>query len=290
MSLNLHIVVRLIVNSLAVILFAPSLGADQVTDDGREDLYQIEFILFKQAAPDLSVLEYEKSTSALPDAKEFLTVFPYLTQPLSPYQRAGLSDSAELSLAETAERLVGDGYSVLMQGAWHESIGNDSRSLPIRLSSEKRPFSCPFWSWICNRSMHQEQNVDSDGSDQDLEVDVEADDGEQFFGQLVIRRSRYMHAELHIDYYFKQRVLYKSLLEYLGKPAYDQAPLSALVVPSGTYDDVAAYGYESSSLINVRSFTFKQSRRVKNNEIHYLDHPYLGMIVSIKRIDQEEAL
>jgi hypothetical protein len=31
--------------------------------------------------------------------------------------------------------------------------------------------------------------------------------------------------------------------------------------------------------------TFKQSRKVITGEIHYFDHPYIGMIVQIRRFD-----
>lgn len=279
MSLNVQMIARLMLNALVVLVFTPALLVTDAAAEELENLYQIEFILFKQAEPDLSVLEFEKATNDASAPERFLTVFPYLAQPLSSFQRAGLDEAAELSLADQTERLTKKGYQVLQQGVWQEQIANDSRSLPVRLSSDERPFDCPFWSWICTSSQHEGQEVDIENSTMT----------EEFRGQLVIRRSRYMHAELSVDYYFKQPVRYTSLLEYLEIPLDNPAPVSALLIPSVQSDEESMFfADQESKLINVKSFTFKQSRRVKNNEIHYLDHPYLGMIVSIKRIEQSE--
>lgn len=267
--------------NLAAGLMAVSFLASNAFAEEQENLYQIEFILFKQAAPDLSVLEFEKATEQSSDSGAFLTIFPNLGAPLSPYQRTGLGETAELTLVDQVERLNKKGFTVLSQGAWQEQLENDSQSLPVRLSSEARPFDCEFWRWICP-SPHPEND--------DLEVENQGVAAQQeFLGQLVIRRSRYMHAELHIDYYFKRPVLYGTLLEYIEDSDYARPPMSALLVPStDTGDGEALYANHATRMISVKSFSFEQSRRVKNNEIHYLDHPYLGMIVSIKRIEPSE--
>ena len=281
--MNVLNITRQLIKNLAVAIFTAAVLVSEALAEVQENLYQIEFILFKQATPDLPVLEFEKATADIPVAGDFLTVFPYLTDALSRYQRAGLNEMAELSLAGQTERLDKKGYAVLAQGAWQERLANDSRSLPVRLSSEERPFDCPFWSWVCSVSKHAKQTADTDAGTLDSKPQ------EQFHGQLTIRRSRYMHAEVHLDYYFKRPVMYKSLLEYLETPFYGRAPVSALLVPQVQTSELESLNIdEQSGLINVKSFTFKQSRRVKNNEIHYLDHPYLGMIVSIKRIEQSD--
>lgn len=278
-SLNVQMIARLLLNALVALILTPTYLVSDAAAEELGNLYQVEFILFKQAEPDFSVLEFEKATNDASAFERFLTVFPHLAQPLSPFQRAGLGENAELSLTDQTERLTKKGYEVLQQGAWQEQIANDSRSLPIRLSSEERPFDCPFWSWICTSS-----------SPESGEVDIEKSEiKEEFLGQLIIRRSRYMHAEAHVDYYFKQPVRYANLLEYFEEPFNNRAPISSLLIPSVHSDEESmSFANQASTSINVKSFTFKQSRRVKNNEIHYLDHPYLGMIISIKRIEQSE--
>ncbi|KZY73029.1 hypothetical protein A3742_06905 [Oleiphilus sp. HI0071] len=283
MSLNVFSIISQLFKGFAAILLAATLLASFAFAEDTENLYQIEFVLFKQATPDLSILEFEKASNTAPPAEAYLTVFPYLAEPLSPLQRVGLDALSQLSLAGQADRLNEQGYMVLSQGAWQEQITNDTRSLPIRLSSETRPFDCPFWSWICSPAQIEGEEVN-------LEQKI-SEPTEAYLGQLVIRRSRYMHAEVHIDYYFKKTVRYRTLLEYFEKPFYDRAPISALFIPAAhTKSEGSSDTTLSSSLINVKSFTFKQSRRIKNSEIHYLDHPYLGMIISIKRIEASESL
>ena len=40
--------------------------------------------------------------------------------------------------------------------------------------------------------------------------------------------------------------------------------------------------------LTVKSIRFQQNKRVRSNEIHYFDHPYMGMIVQIRRHKQLE--
>ena len=40
--------------------------------------------------------------------------------------------------------------------------------------------------------------------------------------------------------------------------------------------------------MGAKAINFKQSRRVISGEIHYFDHPYMGMIVQIRRYKRPE--
>ena len=42
----------------------------------------------------------------------------------------------------------------------------------------------------------------------------------------------------------------------------------------------------SSTPIPLKSIHFNQNKRVRSNEIHYFDHPYMGMIVQVRRHEQ----
>jgi len=42
----------------------------------------------------------------------------------------------------------------------------------------------------------------------------------------------------------------------------------------------------NSEPIPLKSIRFQQNKRVKSNEIHYFDHPYMGMIIQIRRHNQ----
>lgn len=44
----------------------------------------------------------------------------------------------------------------------------------------------------------------------------------------------------------------------------------------------------NSTPIPLQSIHFKQNKRVRSNEIHYFDHPYMGMIVQIRRHEQTQ--
>ena len=37
----------------------------------------------------------------------------------------------------------------------------------------------------------------------------------------------------------------------------------------------------------LKPFNFKQKRRMKSDEIHYIDHPLVGMILQVRKLDHD---
>ena len=287
-------VARSVIKSGIILLLAQVFSASLLFAEEAEapDRYQIEFILFKQASPDLSVLEYERVSSPITPSAPYLSLNPYSEHALSSTQRAKPKENYEQTLSETEERLLKKGYEVLAKGSWIEPMSKDSRSLPLRLSSAETGYDHPFWFSEWQISRLEQGNTDNEESDGESNEESTPDFREEhFYGELTLRRSRYLHAELRLDYYFKEPVFYKNMMDYLFAPFDQRLPFAGLLIPSMMVEqDGFAYDQQNSNLVTVKSFGFEQSRRIKISEVHYLDHPYLGMIITINRVKESEVL
>ena len=281
-------VARTIIKIGIIAVFLQIFGVSRLMAEEAMDRYQIEFILFKQASPDNSVLEYERVASPLSPSKTHLNLNSYSEYAIATNQRPKLKPEQEHALAQTEQRLQKQGYEILAKGSWIEPMSKDSRSLPLRLTSARSDYNYPFW-----YNEYQISSLEQGDIDQAESVESNAQDGlqEHFYGELVIRRSRYMHAELRLDYYFQKPVYYQNITDYLFTPFHERQAFITLLIPS-MLDDVEGLDYDetNSTLATVKSFTFKQSRRIKNAEVHYLDHPYMGMIITINRVKESEVL
>lgn len=259
--------------------------------------YQIEFVLFKQSSPDMEVLEYEKILKPLAPVSNPVQLYPYAAQAPSENHLAALDDQQESVLANTANRLRKQNYEILAEGSWQQALDNDTRSRALALRPEK--VLQPFW------LKPKPQSDETDGSTEPelaseelseqrtssvyLEPNPRQTMTEDFYGELTIKRSRYTHAEIELDYRFKQYVHYPHLLDYLNAGFFGSSFVS-LVSPLSSNGLAAIPEDEQLAELTVKSFKFEQSRRIKSGEIHYLDHPYLGLIVTIKRLKQDELL
>lgn len=61
------------------------------------------------------------------------------------------------------------------------------------------------------------------------------------------------------------------------------------VTLAGPDEGFVANGDEEQQLTQLVSYKFDQKRRVRSGEIHYFDHPKLGMIIQIRKIPEPQA-
>lgn len=104
--------------------------------------------------------------------------------------------------------------------------------------------------------------------------------------------SRYLH--VYTDLYFTSPVEWTALprsqsgagdrdLEGTGEPGNE----SGTDEPSaGTGMMHIARGPDGSAML---SYPFKQHRRMRSGELHYLDHPVLGLLIRVDRAEEEET-
>ncbi len=115
-----------------------------------------------------------------------------------------------------------------------------------------------------------------------LKISYEISEKTSLFGELQIKRSRFTHAEFELfmadRVYFKHRNIKNWLLSA-------QPMFSVVNILSPIQQPLALN--ESNELAEVffNIHYLRESRRIKQDEIHYLDHPVLGVIVTISPVE-----
>ncbi len=222
-------------------------------EDVAEDWYQIEAILFEHTQSDLEILRHEHPEKLMPSQrKDFLTYYE-LGKPLSDRHIAPLED-AQRDLLEAYNRLMLDPLTrPVFYYAWKQKLPRNEELLPVRIF--EGPQSGPF---------------------------------AMFEGYLHLRRNRYTHVAIDV---FKNDFLhlpYDTLARWLLEDEFERWPLGWLVQPLALQN--GALATKGFSYLPQNTLRLSQSRRVKDGETHYIDHPAMGLIVTIKSIASPHSL
>jgi len=99
-------------------------------------------------------------------------------------------------------------------------------------------------------------------------------------GQLHLYRSRYLHlvSDLKVQHWQsleRNSPLDKSIKVLPNHPIFEEN-----IIPSKSSTPLTAIDE-----VPLRAAIIKQSRRMRSNELHYIDHPLLGILVRVKPID-----
>jgi len=273
------------------LLLASSISAEEnyAEEQADETLYQIEFVLFKHVNADLSQLEYETAQAPYSLPQQLSYLYPYSKYAPSSNQLAPVPASAKKDLDSVVARLEkSSDTEVLISGAWQQTMAKESESTPVMLSSPIKQDRTFFGSMLAasvesesdDSGLNTSSNTSSNTSKPASQIPITE---ERFRGQLQVKRSRYNHAAIWLEYGFHQRFLYSNLLDWFFLNDATRSDFKHLVlpVPESVADE------HDTTWLPISSFEFKQSRRLKEGEIHYLDHPYLGLIVTVSRVEQE---
>lgn len=186
-----------------------------------------------------------------PYPKQKQQQFSYLVksaQPLSPYQFTRL-DSSSMQLADALKKLSRRrDIKILDHGAWQQELISDVRIAPMRISKQL------------------ENNT-------------------SLFGELQIRRSRFTHAEFSIFLAESLTFMYSDIKPWFLTPQL-AGTIFDLLLPISA--DPAVVTLTGTQKVYFNILHLKESRRIKQGEVHYLDHPALGVMVTINPIDPPE--
>jgi len=101
-----------------------------------------------------------------------------------------------------------------------------------------------------------------------------------FVGTVTLSVERYLHFAANLLY--RQPVIQHSAIPVSDLDLWYDRPWPTLIEPQGP-----AYRLESWQA--VRGFQLKESRRMRSRKIHYLDHPFMGLVVMITPVELPEA-
>ena len=241
------------------------------------DWYQVEFVLFEQLEGARTELRFEANEYSPLQTNDYQYYFetPYYDEgyPLLPGRHFSAIATEDSELSNSAKRLDRDRRTGLLTfAAWHQPIDNDSATLPLKLS-------------------------------------MQLSGGRQLEGYVRVRRERYMHIEVDIFLFTPQYFLNIDWIDWLSSPL--SRPLISLLIPESsslaendapltentinqTYvvSDELNFNEDkmisSQTMLAMNLIRFQDSRRVKEGELHYLDHPALGLVASIKKLEYTE--
>lgn len=236
--------------------------------------FDIEVIIFKRAV----------------DAEQTAESWP-MTQPQIDLERAGsFSDASYRSkkgvqmlpysayelTEEAAELKKHAGFEVLMHKAWRQ--GDQGRfGAPTFHIQAGRDFS--------NRFNADGSMIGSETKDQALEGITEESIPKPLYqldGKLQIYVEHYLYADVELD--LKAPSVREVTLETADQTELNQELSDQeQVVQVGLMEDVTPTVHKQEFL---KSYRFDQKRRMRSTETHYLDHPLMGVIVQVRRVNQ----
>ncbi len=229
-----------------LVLLALLLAHSVVANEGEsENWYQVELIVFEHVGSDTHVLRYEESQYRPPEERSYVHFYT-LGKPLS--------EEFQLVPLKAEERVLGEAYS--------------------RLSQSSKTRTILYQSWL--QEIPRNQSVAA----MKLAAGPVTGGRYQTEGQLSLKRNRYVHAELslyHSDFWL---LPYQSVVDWLMADAETAMALPWLAIPA----DAEVLFNANSSPVAYNTVVLKQSRRIKDGELHYIDHPAIGAIVTVKEI------
>ncbi len=102
-------------------------------------------------------------------------------------------------------------------------------------------------------------------------VKIDGESSEQLSGTLKLTLSRYLH--INTDLIYREPLSEESLDQQVGTPN--------VFSPS---EEPAALSFEP----RFQAYHMKQSRRMRSRELHYLDHPLIGMAILVTPYEEEK--
>jgi len=154
----------------------------------------------------------------------------------------------ELHLGSAANRLEGSGnYRVLMSAGWYEAFPPDYKGQPLRIEIGK---------WL------------EPAGQREIE------------GNITIDRNRYLHVAVHLNHWKEGKVATSGISE--GRV--DQVPGSDSATPGSSSVTNATLNMQPDVPLELVTW-IRETRRMRSEEIHFLDSPTIGVLVFFKKIE-----
>lgn len=218
-----------------------------ISNEVEKNWYQVEFVIFEHLNSERSVLKFEDVSYYLPEKKDYLYLITN-TAPISDKQVKQLNPE-QMVLSNAINQLKrSKDTRVYSSGAWQHALAKNETLPPLR-----------------------------------IDIDKTESGGQHLQGELSIRRGRYMHAEATLYLADFSKLPYLTLTNWLLESDDTRFPIQWLTQPLAYRHPALESVGENIMAQNLS--VLKQSRRIKDGEIHYIDHPALGLIVTIQSID-----
>lgn len=237
-----------------LLLQLPSSFAEEFTEELEEERFQVEYVIFKHKKSDTSELRFS-DTRYRPDSFQQYNYLVSELTPLTPFHHQKLNlESATLATA-LKQLQRNRSIDVIDHAVWQQEIPADTTLDPF-LISQTLP------SVLASPSIYREPKLN---------------------GTLTIKRARYLHAE--VDLFLADFIYFpmKDTLSWLLADSEKSLKMQWFLQPFTHEEYYLNKANASKVALNLVHMT--QSRRLKYGEVHYLDHPALGVIVTISKLE-----
>lgn len=219
------------------------------------DVYRVELLLFERLFGEPELLPERYNPNPIPDSGVPLWVS-------SDWSAAPPSDTNTMPEAEgpveRTPKVDALPHSQLRLNNIANALDNDSGYRVLAFTGWQNPFPDGY------RTVP-------------LVVDVAStdDSGQRIQGSLQIERRRYLHVEA-------------SLFDtHLREPTLDVAPIPRVPIASGPATPLPDYLAPESPAFRETATWLRQNRRMRSEEVHYMDAPTFGLIVYFHPITQD---
>lgn len=213
-------------------------------------------------------------------------------------------DSSHLKLVEQRERLEKhELFQPLMHVVWRMPVQNKQRALPIHLFAGEN-YALDLYKKQLNKQIsapatNQQQTntvapINTQAQPEKLDVLAALDkqkvlqDLYEIDGNLLIYVERYLFVEGQLVVRTETEKLIpqdpdENALEQTNN---ESAPVADVTVQTFNQQPVVEHHQAKEKVVT--ESLFDQSRRLRSEEIHYLDHPLFGIIVQIRKIPESQ--
>lgn len=152
----------------------------------------------------------------------------------------------EMTLSRAADRLVNSGrYRVLMTAGWYQSFPPNYQGQPLQVA---------VGDWLAAAGVREVE------------------------GTITIDRQRYLHVQVALNHW---QAAANPTTEQVPEPAVSQAAVEAgLVQDSPLPVDTVTEPQQNAELLT----WIRETRRMRSEEIHFLDSPTIGVLVFFRKI------
>lgn len=123
------------------------------------------------------------------------------------------------------------------------------------------------------------ENTKNKSKNKRLNTKSDTDNGvinPRFVGTIRLSVARYLH--FAADLVYRVPVTQRVAIQMQDRDLWTDSPYQAISYPQGP-------AYQLESWKAIRGFRLKESRRMRSKRIHYLDHPFLGVVVQITPVE-----
>jgi hypothetical protein len=177
----------------------------------------------------------------------------------------------ELQLKESLKKLTKSSkFDPLLHLAWRQPTYNDKHAQTVLLyEGMTNP------EYTENKNLKTGKTARNTKSDIKNETNIEMINP-RFAGTIRLSVARYLH--FAADLVYRAPVTQRVANPMQDRELWTDSPYQALSYPQGP-------AYQLESWKAMRGFRLKESRRMRSKRIHYLDHPFLGIVVLITPVE-----